>query len=208
MASVGLDLSEVRAVSVSGQQHGTVYWAKGAEKKLQAMSSAKGEISNGSLPASGTASEAGKTAETVGSRTDSSSGGGSHMKVERRYDGGGRGEEGEGGTMEAGSTAVAAKVQTAPSETVAGLAEAFSGCFSVEDSPIWADGSTAEYAADLEERMGGAARLAELTGSRAHLRQGAPQIMKVRGVELSFEVSKRMESGVDGFLSGDDRLMP
>lgn len=50
----------------------------------------------------------------------------------------------------------------------------------MEDSPIWADGSTEEYASELEEALGGAARLAELTGSRAHLRQGAPQIMKVR----------------------------
>ncbi len=49
----------------------------------------------------------------------------------------------------------------------------------MEDSPIWADGSTEAYASELEEAMGGAARLAELTGSRAHLRQGAPQIMKV-----------------------------
>lgn len=62
-----------------------------------------------------------------------------------------------------------------------GLAEAFAGCFAVEDSPIWADGSTEKYASELEESMGGAARLAELTGSRAHLRQGAPQIMKVSG---------------------------
>lgn len=61
----------------------------------------------------------------------------------------------------------------------ASLAEALAGCFAVEDSPIWADGSTEEYASELEEALGGAARLAELTGSRAHLRQGAPQIMKV-----------------------------
>lgn len=59
------------------------------------------------------------------------------------------------------------------------FAKALAGCFAVEDSPIWADGSTEEYAAELEGVMGGAARLAELTGSRAHLRQGAPQIMKV-----------------------------
>ncbi len=37
MASLGLDLSAVRGVSVSGQQHGTVYWAKGAGRKLAAM---------------------------------------------------------------------------------------------------------------------------------------------------------------------------
>lgn len=64
--------------------------------------------------------------------------------------------------------------------TEASLAEALAGCFAVEDSPIWADGSTEEYASELEEALGGAARLAGLTGSRAHLRQGAPQIMKVR----------------------------
>lgn len=34
---MGLDLSAVRGVSVSGQQHGTVYWAKGAGQKLEAM---------------------------------------------------------------------------------------------------------------------------------------------------------------------------
>ncbi|CAM9344138.1 unnamed protein product [Scytosiphon promiscuus] len=114
-AAMGIDLSAVRGVSVSGQQHGTVYWAKGAEEKLKAM--------------------AGDAA------------------------GPGDSEQAEGDEV--------------------GLAEAFAGCFAVEDSPIWADGSTEHYASELEESMGGAARLAELTGSRAHLRQGAPQIMKI-----------------------------
>lgn len=40
LADMGLDLSSVRGVSVSGQQHGTVYWAKGAGEKLQAMATA------------------------------------------------------------------------------------------------------------------------------------------------------------------------
>lgn len=59
------------------------------------------------------------------------------------------------------------------------VAQALAGCFAVEHSPIWADGSTEAYASELERVMGGAARLAQLTGSRAHLRQGAPQILKV-----------------------------
>lgn len=37
LASIRLDLSSVRGLSVSGQQHGTVYWAKGAGEKLDAM---------------------------------------------------------------------------------------------------------------------------------------------------------------------------
>ncbi|CAN0362169.1 unnamed protein product, partial [Hapterophycus canaliculatus] len=40
LAAMGLDLSAVRGVSVSGQQHGTVYWAKGAGEKLDAMAAA------------------------------------------------------------------------------------------------------------------------------------------------------------------------
>eukprot|EP00752_Nemacystus_decipiens_P002575 g2413.t1 len=114
MASMGLNLSAVRGISVSGQQHGTVYWAKGAGQKLESMA--------------------------------------------------GSGDADAGGDTTAGEP---------------DLAEALSGCFAVEDSPIWADGSTEEYASELEAALGGAARLAELTGSRAHLRQGAPQIMKI-----------------------------
>ncbi|CAN0417590.1 unnamed protein product, partial [Ectocarpus sp. 12 AP-2014] len=114
--AAAIDLSAVRGVSVSGQQHGTVYWAKGSQKRLEGMAGA-----------------------LHGDESESNGGGGSDD----------------------------------------GLAEAFAGCFAVEDSPIWADGSTEKYASELEESMGGAARLAELTGSRAHLRQGAPQIMKI-----------------------------
>ncbi|CBJ33890.1 conserved unknown protein [Ectocarpus siliculosus] len=116
--AAAIDLSTVRGVSVSGQQHGTVYWAKGSQKRLEGMAEAP------------------------------------HGDESKSNGGGGGGSDG-------------------------GLAEAFAGCFAVEDSPIWADGSTEKYASELEESMGGAARLAELTGSRAHLRQGAPQIMKI-----------------------------
>ncbi|CAM9333617.1 unnamed protein product [Pylaiella littoralis] len=123
MASIGLDLSSVRGLSVSGQQHGTVYWAEGAGEKLDAM-----------------AADAGADAGAAGAALS---------------------DEG----------VVGSKVET--------IAEVFAGCFAVADSPIWADGSTEAFASELEGAMGGAARLAELTGSRAHLRQGAPQIMKI-----------------------------
>lgn len=128
MSEAGISLSAVKSISVSGQQHGTVYWARGAGERLTEMA--------------------------------------------------GRDQPQQG----AGSTTVAASQEE--QEKGVGVrdisvAEALSSCFAVEDSPIWADGSTEQYAAELESVMGGAAKLAELTGSRAHLRQGAPQIMKV-----------------------------
>ena len=145
MSRAGLKLSAVRAMSVSGQQHGTVYWAKGARERLRAMAADAGSDLGGLL---GSQSDPGSR----GGDGDSGGGGGS---------GGGIGAAAAEGAAEAGAAAVPA---------VGGLVEAFSGCFAVEDSPIWADGSTEKYAAELEETMGGAARLAELTGSRAHLR--------------------------------------
>lgn len=162
-------------MSISGQQHGTVYWAKGAGETLLAMSA---DATDGSRPSSvsgspgfpGKAGGRGKTlarTNVVGADTEPGAGAAGVVATA------------SAATLTVSPTAegVGAAKGTAPREE--GLAEAFAGCFAVEDSPIWADGSTEEYAAELEERMGGAARLAELTGSRAHLRQGAPQIMKV-----------------------------
>ena len=164
MSRAGLDLSAVRAVSVSGQQHGTVYWAKGAQERLRAMAADSDSHSSDLLSGQ----------NSPGSSSSGSGGGGVDSAV---------GGSGGGGI---GAVAVAEKATSTKAAAVpggAGLVEAFSGCFAVEDSPIWADGSTKKYAAELEEAMGGATRLAELTGSRAHLRQGAPQIMKVAVVE-------------------------
>ena len=157
MSRAGFELSAVRAVSVSGQQHGTVYWAKGARERLRAMAEDADPDSSAWL----------------GGKSD-------------RGSRGGGGDSGRGGDIGGGTGATAASKGAvgeggAAAPAGGGLVGAFSGCFAVEDSPIWADGSTEKYAAELEEAMGGAARLAELTGSRAHLRQGAPQIMKVAG---------------------------
>lgn len=134
MKTAGLDLADVRAVSVSGQQHGTVYWAKGARDRLAAMATLPDE------------------------------------------------DDGPGGALGSGSTGVdngAQGVSDRKAGLLPSIPDALSGCFAVEHSPIWADGSTEDYAGELERKIGGADRLAALTGSRAHLRQGAPQIMKV-----------------------------
>lgn len=42
--------------------------------------------------------------------------------------------------------------------------------FSVSESPIWMDSSTTKYCKELEELVGGADRLAQLTGSVAYER--------------------------------------
>lgn len=146
LAIAGYDFSAIRAVSVSGQQHGTVYWAKGAGEKLQAMANIK--TIDGNSP--------------DGTRPDGSSLSGDKM---------------DNPVVTTPRNAATGFTLGVPDGTIA---EAFSDCFAVKHTPIWADGSTEEYAAELEEKMGGADRLAELTGSRAHLRQGGPQIMKVR----------------------------
>ncbi|XP_065177521.1 xylulose kinase-like [Sycon ciliatum] len=44
LVSGGVDLGRVVAISVSGQQHGSVYWKTGAEKVLNALDSKKGML--------------------------------------------------------------------------------------------------------------------------------------------------------------------
>ncbi|XP_013775046.1 xylulose kinase-like [Limulus polyphemus] len=97
----GLDLSTVAAVSGAGQQHGSIYWRKGAQKILKNLHPDKF------------------------------------------------------------------------------LHEQLQSCFSVRDSPIWMDGSTTTQCLALEEALGGAQRLAELTGSRAYERFTGNQIAKL-----------------------------
>jgi hypothetical protein len=46
------------------------------------------------------------------------------------------------------------------------LKDALAGCFACEDCPIWADSSTHEECAALEAALGGAERLAAMTGTK------------------------------------------
>ncbi|XP_051624259.1 xylulose kinase isoform X2 [Manacus candei] len=50
------------------------------------------------------------------------------------------------------------------------LHQSLKGCFSVSNSPIWMDSSTASQCSALEEAVGGAQHLASITGSRAYER--------------------------------------
>ncbi|XP_054281168.1 xylulose kinase-like [Macrosteles quadrilineatus] len=51
--------------------------------------------------------------------------------------------------------------------------------FSVTSSPVWMDSSTSLQCRQLEEHVGGAQKLAEISGSRAYERFSAAQIMKI-----------------------------
>ncbi|CAL1526059.1 unnamed protein product [Lymnaea stagnalis] len=59
------------------------------------------------------------------------------------------------------------------------LFDQLQNCFSVEDSPVWMDASTKKQCSELEEKIGGAQKLAEITGSRAYERFTGVQIMKI-----------------------------
>ncbi|XP_061660477.1 xylulose kinase isoform X2 [Syngnathoides biaculeatus] len=52
-------------------------------------------------------------------------------------------------------------------------------CFSVRDCPVWMDSSTGRQCERLQEAVGGAAALADVTGSRAYERFTASQIAKM-----------------------------
>uniref|UniRef100_A0A8C8ID59 Xylulose kinase n=1 Tax=Oncorhynchus tshawytscha TaxID=74940 RepID=A0A8C8ID59_ONCTS len=101
MKNAGFDFSRVKALSGSGQQHGSVYWRKGTNQVLRDL-------------------QPGKT-----------------------------------------------------------LHELLKGGFAVSDSPVWMDSSTTEQCQYLETAVGGAQRVADITGSRAYERFTGNQIAKI-----------------------------
>ncbi|XP_032092879.1 xylulose kinase isoform X1 [Thamnophis elegans] len=59
------------------------------------------------------------------------------------------------------------------------LHQSLKDCFSVSNSPVWMDSSTAAQCNSLEEKVGGAQKLADITGSRAYERFTGNQIAKI-----------------------------
>jgi xylulokinase len=59
------------------------------------------------------------------------------------------------------------------------LREQLAGCFSVSEAPVWMDFSTGEQCRALEQALGGAQAVAELTGSRAYERFTGNQIARI-----------------------------
>ena len=59
------------------------------------------------------------------------------------------------------------------------LGEQVKDFFAIEDSPIWMDSSTTEQCRFIEKAVGGAQKLAEITGSRAYERFTGNQIAKI-----------------------------
>ncbi|XP_030624429.1 xylulose kinase isoform X2 [Chanos chanos] len=101
MKNNGFDFSNVKALSGSGQQHGSVYWKKGARQVLNYLDPEKP------------------------------------------------------------------------------LHDILQDSFAVQDSPVWMDSSTTAQCHNLEAAVGGAQKLADITGSRAYERFTGNQIAKI-----------------------------
>jgi len=59
------------------------------------------------------------------------------------------------------------------------LEKQLEGIFALRDSPVWMDSSTTAECREREEKMGGAQRVADITGSRAYERFTGNQIAKI-----------------------------
>ena len=118
-----IDLSQVTCVSGSGQQHGTVYWSKHAEKLLAALD---------------------------------------------------------------------------PKHS---LAEYLDKAFVLECGPIWMDSSTGKECRELEEAVGGAQNLADMSGSKAYERFSGVQIVRLWNTERQALLECPRISLISSFLA-------
>ncbi|XP_047468038.1 xylulose kinase [Mugil cephalus] len=123
MKRTGFDLSRVRALSGSGQQHGSVFWKTGASQTLKQLN---------------------------------------------------------------------------PDQT---LNQLLQDSFAVKDSPVWMDSSSRQQCQDLEAAVGGALRLAEITGSRAYERFTGSQISKLRQIRVQDFLDTERISLVSSFAA-------
>lgn len=65
--------------------------------------------------------------------------------------------------------------------------------FTIPDSPVWMDSSTSVYCRKLEDAVGGAEKLAELTGAIAYERFSAAQISKIADTKkIAYENTERI----------------
>lgn len=119
----GLDYGQVVGISGSGQQHGSVYWRRGARNTLQNLNESKF------------------------------------------------------------------------------LYEQLSLSFALAESPIWMDSSTSKQCRQLEQHLGGAQQLADLTGSRAYERFTGGQIAKVRETKSEAYQQTERISLVSSFMA-------
>ncbi|ORY98614.1 hypothetical protein BCR43DRAFT_522717 [Syncephalastrum racemosum] len=81
------------------------------------------------------------------------------------------------------------------------LKEQLSAAFSIEQSPIWQDASTTRECRSLEQSVGGAQALADLTGSKAYERFTGNQIAKIYAEQKqAYEATKNI-SLVSSFIA-------
>ncbi|CAN0138868.1 unnamed protein product, partial [Discosporangium mesarthrocarpum] len=79
--------------------------------------------------------------------------------------------------------------------------QALEGCFARRDCPIWADSSTGRDCRRLEVALGGAAGVAEATGSAAYCRFSGNQIARISRLEPEVYASSERVSLVSSFLT-------
>ncbi|PKI64843.1 hypothetical protein CRG98_014758, partial [Punica granatum] len=81
------------------------------------------------------------------------------------------------------------------------LVDQFVNAFSVKESPIWMDCSTTTECREIEEAVGGALELSQITGSRAHERYTGPQIRKIHKSQPAVYENTERISLVSSFMA-------